>query len=1007
MPMRKMKKVRIATAFLSGVFLFLFVSGLALEGNLYAEPEVERGEPTGLNESKRLKYALQFDGEKYVEIPHSSSLDITEEISFGAWIKVDEFDASWQAIMGKGDHTYQIRRDGSANNLRAEIRGGDGGNVSVSASTDVSDGEWYHAFAVYDGSEVRIYINGNEEGSVGRSGTIGSTTGDLLIGANYDGSYRRYWKGKINDVRIYDRALNEDEISDLHEGEEVGETGLVGHWPLNHRRGDVAKDLAEGNNGKLVGHPSWTFADPFAEDLEHKDAERGETVTLGPVELRGPEGEVTYQWYRDDKPIDGATEDSFTIEDFTSGDLGTYHVEADDERELTPVSSIRVTFHWPMWHTTAAPGEIRLWSYPVLDNALREAHRFDRGPVRIEGARNGTFSGAVAVESTESLTGLRATLEPADREDGRAMPACASEEVKVRYAVRWEGGGSLPSGLDVLLEEPPEEVETADGRALVGVWITVDVSEDMAEDLYHGDLRIEADGLEEPRTVPVELNVSGWRVPEPKDWETIIEMMQSPDTLALEYDVELWSDEHFELIGESFRRIRKVGSKMVYVPLIRESNQGNEESMVRWVEQPDGSFAPDYRVMERYLDVAQENLDEIDMVVFYAWDIYLGGDRDERPEVNPDSPRYGQRQQRKAQRRWDAVQEGLTVTMLDPQTGETEPGHLPHYLSEGSRELWRPVYDELRRRMRERGLEEAMTLGALSDAHPSREEVVFFNEVTGNLPWMSHAHPPRIRNNPAPNTALRGIASIEYAAFARPLHFSVNPEIDRQHGWTVPEKLVYLCRFGQLNGHPLLPRLLLKTNITSRQRGLGRLGGDYWSVIRDSRGRRSGMVHARYPHNHWRGLNINSYFLAPGPDGPIGTARFENLREEAQQSEARIFIENALQDDEKRERIGDELAGRARELLDERQMAAWMAAWPDREGLEQLGTISGRSLHEAIWGGLREHDEDLPGFWDGEARRRRGEMGPKGRAWFVESGWLDRNARLFELAEQVQERLAP
>ncbi len=48
------------------------------------------------------------------------------------------------------------------------------------------------------------------------------------------------------------------------------------------------------------------------------------------------------------------------------------------------------------------------------------------------------------------------------------------------------------------------------------------------------------------------------------------------------------------------------------------------------------------------------------------------------------------------------------------------------------------------------------------------------------------------------------------------------------------------------------------------------------------------------------------------------------------------------------------------------------------QNLKKLGTISGRSLHEAFWGGLREHDDDLPGFWDGEARRRRAEMGPKG-----------------------------
>ena len=68
-------------------------------------------------------------------------------------------------------------------------------------------------------------------------------------------------------------------------------------------------------------------------------------------------------------------------------------------------------------------------------------------------------------------------------------------------------------------------------------------------------------------------------------------MIQSPDTLALQYGVPLWSDRHWELIGKSFDLMRPTGSRVVYVPLLRNTNQGNSESMVRWTKKKDGSAA--------------------------------------------------------------------------------------------------------------------------------------------------------------------------------------------------------------------------------------------------------------------------------------------------------------------------------------------------------------------------------------------------------------------------------
>ncbi len=589
--------------------------------------------------------------------------------------------------------------------------------------------------------------------------------------------------------------------------------------------------------------------------------------------------------------------------------------------------------------------------------------------------------------------------------------------MSVRYALRWGEDprhGGLPQGLDVLLETPPEEVEVWRDRALAGVWITVTVPDDMEEGSYGGELHIGADGLDGNVAVPVELNVSGWRIPDSGNWRTWIEMIQSPDTLALEYDMPLWSEEHFELIGKSFRLIRDTGSRVVYIPLLRETNQGNEQSMVRWVRREDGSLEPDYTIMERYLDTAQENLGEdLDKVVFYAWDAYLvltwrNVSYEDRPEVDPDAGAYAQGLQRRSQQRWDMRQGGLAVTIIDEETGDKEAAFLPHYTAPGSRDVWRPVYDELRERMRRRGLEDAMVLGMVSDMAPSEEEVEFLKDVTGDLPWIAHSHYRRTHEQPAPNTVLRGVGSICYEAHVYRSIFQMNPDEARSYGWQIPELRGWLDRVSLLNGPALTTRLKPKVNITGLQRGIGRMGGDFWPVLRDGRGRRTGRAFARYPENQWRGLNISNYLLAPGPEGPVATARLENLREGVQECEARILIESALLDEEQRERLGKDLAERAQTLLDIRQRALWRGIWFNEEHLKILSTLgihgNTRWPVEGIGQALRHLDMPLP-----EDRGERSafirEAENRGRAWFAESGWLDRNARLFELAAEVQQRL--
>ena len=638
-----------------------------------------------------------------------------------------------------------------------------------------------------------------------------------------------------------------------------------------------------------------------------------------------------------------------------------------------------------------APGAtVTVWTSDLISDAQAGKPSTVLQPVSIVGARNGTFSGKVVVESAAGIRGLRASAGPLTM----ARAEIPARNLRVRYGAAWDKTWRRyrPRGFDILLESAPADVPANKGRALAPAWVTVEVPRDAKPGLYKGSLKVEAEGL--PATaVPVELTVADWTVPDSGNWRTWVGMIQSPDSLAMEYKVPLWSEEHWKLIAKSFERMSQVGCRNVYIPILCRTNFGNEESMVRWVKKPGSRFDYDFTIMDRYLDSAEEHLGKPKMVTFQVWDLYLAerslGRSIKTPEV-------------KAARQ-ALSGKGPRVTVLDPATGKTEPLYLPRFEDPASKALWQPLFAELHARMKRRGLEKTMMLGMISDVRASKEEVAFLHEVSGGLPWASHAHPGRLLGKPAVgNKLLQRIADVGYEAHVYNLGYQVNPGKGRSYGWQHPELVVRFARNGWPNTASFLQmRLMPAFNITGHQRGIGRLGADVWYVIKDKQGRRAGAVYHRYPEVNWRNLDIESWVLAPAPEGPVATARLENLREGVQECEARIAIERALLDPAQRKRLGDPLARQCEKLLNERQRAMWRTIWSDEADLNSLDVARARYPIEALWQTLVKAGKKLPGYWDGKARKLRRDEAAKGHAWFAASAWRQRNAELFALAGEV------
>ena len=610
-------------------------------------------------------------------------------------------------------------------------------------------------------------------------------------------------------------------------------------------------------------------------------------------------------------------------------------------------------------------------------------------PVRIVGVHNGEFCGKFVVGSTAPIRGLK--IVAGDMMSGHSKILASA--VRVRYAIPWGDEyaiipystqlptrGRIPCLLGALQEEPsaafpvlikepsrrgygelhtPHQPEAVSG-AVVPVWLTIRIPTDAAPGTYNGIVQVQAVG-EKSRDVPVELKVVDWTLPASQDYRTWTELIQSPDTLSVHYKVDPWSDQHFALIERSMRHIGRTGSRVLHVPLLAQTNYGNEESMVRWIRKGQGEYDYDFTIMDRYLDMANTHMGRPSIVAFTVWEIYLLEEEKFKPSATMAREVIDARKPFRGK--------GPLVTMLDAADGNRQTVFLPPLTDPLSKPLWQPLLQQIRARMRARGIEDTMRLGILSDITPTKEEVAFFSELLPGVPWMSHAH-----HGWRFEKGLHDLADVRYQVRVWNVDFASSTPEERVYGWKNPDLLASYERSSSINSFsPAHWAHMTEMNITGTQRGVGRVGADFWPIGEDGRSRNTSRVCSRYPHSSWRNLDLYSCLLAPGPNGPVATPHFEYFREGVQHCEARIFIEEALTDETLKLKLGPDLAKRCQDALDERQHVF-------------LRSKSGMQMQNP--------DDRYATDW-------RSNTGVAGQTWFIGSGWQQRSEQLYTLAEAV------
>ncbi len=199
--------------------------------------------------------AVNFDGtDDYIDAGSGTSIaNISDAITVSAWVRPPN--GVSQAIVSNSRdccgtyNGFQLGRDSS--NRFAFTVWNSTDTLTLSPAFP-SSGGWYHVTGTFDGSNVRIFVNGTLEATTSYAGKIGVPASSSLKIGRIGAVSAWHFNGNIDDVRIYNHALSAAEVAGLYR-QGLRDDGLIAHWKLDESGGTVANDSVGSNIGFASG----------------------------------------------------------------------------------------------------------------------------------------------------------------------------------------------------------------------------------------------------------------------------------------------------------------------------------------------------------------------------------------------------------------------------------------------------------------------------------------------------------------------------------------------------------------------------------------------------------------------------------------------------------------------------------------------------------------------------------------------------------------------------------
>jgi hypothetical protein len=151
--------------------------------------------------------ALSFDGlNDWVTVADAASLDLTTGMTLEAWVNPTQLNGLWRTVLLKetgGGMAYALYAGDDAG--RPSAHAYTSTELDTRGTSALPLNTWSHLAATYDGSTLRLYVNGTQVSSRAVTGAMRVTSGALRIGGN--AVWNEWFAGRIDEVRVYNRAL--------------------------------------------------------------------------------------------------------------------------------------------------------------------------------------------------------------------------------------------------------------------------------------------------------------------------------------------------------------------------------------------------------------------------------------------------------------------------------------------------------------------------------------------------------------------------------------------------------------------------------------------------------------------------------------------------------------------------------------------------------------------------------------------------------------------------------
>lgn len=215
------------------------------------------GAEVGVNEPRYVggNYSLRFDGvDDFVLIDGEDLPETFEQVAFAGWFNARVF-GKYQRAISRGDALAGSPQVGSIELSLSSysdcrifwgVNGDKGFERILYVASDISASSWFHLCGTYDGSRLKLFINGVERATV--DADLGSATRGtskyIVLGRRWSGN-SDYFDGMMDDVRVYNVGdLTETQVQTIMQGGHIGVNPVV-QLGFDEGHGTTAHDTAE------------------------------------------------------------------------------------------------------------------------------------------------------------------------------------------------------------------------------------------------------------------------------------------------------------------------------------------------------------------------------------------------------------------------------------------------------------------------------------------------------------------------------------------------------------------------------------------------------------------------------------------------------------------------------------------------------------------------------------------------------------------------------------------